>query len=328
MKRIWIFLMAMLSIVSFTGCDMTEEPSGPVTVIDYEFDRTYIINNDGCCVFKGLKPVRAADIENKVKGYGWKVIGMYKVQDNGRLSQTDYRKTVYGGGYMDYWFESDGHLIGFHHGDTDGKSYNKTEWFYDAVSGFIMRGSASQSMQNRYMQVLLLTKTESNYLQMHTLQKLGDATDENGNLKPFYGMVVYQRMTDNELEATKKAYGYDANVNYTIDSEHNIHAIFTSDYNTNGRKIGNVKIISNSIKEEVKESEPGKSTSESIHVDSKDEVVFVLNGNVVPYSSVKEVPSSKIVSMNVIKNKKDPDYIKYAKNAKLPPKCIILVTTK
>ncbi len=80
---------------------------------------------------------------------------------------------------------------------------------------------ASQSMQSRYMQVLLLTKTESNYLQMHTMQKLGDATDENGNLKPFYGMVIYQRMTDNELEATKKAYGYDANVNYTIDSEHN-----------------------------------------------------------------------------------------------------------
>ena len=215
MKRIWIFLMAMLSIVSFTGCDKTEEPSGPVTVIDYEFDRTNIINNDGCCVLKGLKPVSAADIENKVKGYGWKVIGMYKVQDNGRLLQTDYRKTVYGGGYMDYWFESDGHLIGFHHGNTDGKFYNKTEWFYDAVSGFIMRGSASQSMQSRYMQVLLLTKTESNYLQMHTMQKLGDATDENGNLKPFYGMVVYQRMTDNELEATKKAYGYDANIDFT-----------------------------------------------------------------------------------------------------------------
>lgn len=233
MKRIWIFLMAMLSIVSFTGCDMTEESSGPVTVIDYEFDRTYIINNDRCCVFKGLKPVSAADIENKVKGYGWKVIGMYKVQDNGRLSQTDYRKTVYGGGYMDYWFESDGHLIGFHHGDTDAKFYNKTEWFYDAVTGFIMCGSASQSMQSRYMQVLLLTKTESNYLQMHTMQKLGDTTDENGNLKPFYGMVVYQRMTDNELEATKKAYGYDANVNYTIDSEHNNNNIVSPLYKKN-----------------------------------------------------------------------------------------------
>lgn len=108
-----------------------------------------------------------------------------------------------------------------------------------------MRGSASQSMQSRYMQVLLLTKTESNYLQMHTMQKLGDATDENGNLKPFYGMVIYQRMTDNELEATKKAYGYDANVNYKIDSEHNIHAIFTSDYNTNGRKISALKVLPN-----------------------------------------------------------------------------------
>ena len=248
MKIRMIFMMAMLSIVSFTGCDMTEEPSGPVTVIDYEFDRTYIINNDGCCVFKGLKPVSAADIENKVKGYGWKVIGMYKVQDNGRLSQTDYRKTVYGGGYMDYWFESDSHLIGFHHGDTDGKSYNKTEWFYDAVSGFIMRGSASQSMQSRYMQVLsvvTLQGKKSNKFYMYTMQKLGDATDENGNQKPFYGMVVYQRMTDNELEATKKAYGYDANVNYKIDSEHNIHAIFTSDYNTNGRKISALKVLPN-----------------------------------------------------------------------------------
>ena len=205
MKRIWIFLMAMLCIVSFTGCDKTEEPSGPVTVIDYEFDRTYIINNDGYCVLKGLKPVSAADIENKV-------------QDNGRLSQTDYRKTVYGGGYMDYWFESDSHLIGFHHGDTDGKSYNKTEWFYDAVSGFIIRGSASQSMQSRYMQVLsvvTLQGKKANKFYMYTMQKLGDATDEHGNQKPFYGMVVYQRMTDNELEATKKAYGYDANIDFT-----------------------------------------------------------------------------------------------------------------
>lgn len=158
---------------------------------------------------------------------------MYKVQDNGRLSQTDYRKTVDNCGYVDYWFEPNGHLIGFHHGDTDAKFYNKTEWFYDAVSGFIMRGLASQSMQSRYMQVLLLTKTESNYLQMHTMQKLGDATDENGNLKPFYGMVIYQRMTDNELEATKKAYGYDANVNYTIDSEHNNNNIVSPLYNKN-----------------------------------------------------------------------------------------------
>lgn len=252
MKRIWIFLMAMLSIVSFTGCDKTEEPNGPVIDYDNLFDRTYTINNDGCCVLEGLKPVSAADIENKVKGYGWKVIGMYKVQDNGRLSQTDYRKTVDNCGYVDYWFEPDGHLIGFHHGDTYGKSYNKTEWFYYAVSGFIMRGSACQGMQSRYMQVLLLTKTESNYLQMYTMQKLGDATDENGILKPFYGMVVYQRMTDNELAETKKAYDYDANIDFTDavpnDCKFRVSASYNNpddfEENTNGSVIvafGNVK---------------------------------------------------------------------------------------
>ena len=244
--------MAMLSIVSFTGCDKTEEPNGPVIDYDNLFDRTYTINNDGCYVLESCEPTRATVIEDEVKGYGWKVIGMYKVQDNGRLSQTDYRKTVYGGGYMDYWFESDGHLIGFHHGDTDGKSYNKTEWFYYAVSGFIMRGSASQGMQSRYMQVLLLTKTESNYLQMYTMQKLGDATDENGNLKPFYGMVVYQRMTDNELAETKKAYDYDANIDFTDavpnDCKFRVSASYNNpddfEENTNGSVIiafGNVK---------------------------------------------------------------------------------------
>lgn len=40
-------------------------------------------------------------------------------------------------------------------------------------------------------------------------------------------------MTDNELEATKKAYGYDANVNYTIDSEHNNNNIVSPLYNKN-----------------------------------------------------------------------------------------------
>ena len=65
--------MAMLCIVSFTGCDMTWEPSGPVTVIDYDnlFDGTYTINNDGCCVLEDCEPTRATVIEDEVKGYGW-----------------------------------------------------------------------------------------------------------------------------------------------------------------------------------------------------------------------------------------------------------------
>ena len=250
-----MFLLTMLSIVSFTGCDKTDEHNGPGTDYDNLFDKTYTINNDGCCVLEDCEPTIATVVEDEVKGYGWKAIGMYKVQDNGRLSQTNYLYTGNGGGYMDYWFESDGHLIGFQHGDTYGKLYNKTEWFYDAVTGFIMRGSASQSIQNRYMQVLsvvTLQRKESNKFYMYTLQKLGDATIEHDNLKPFYGMVVYQRMTDNELAETKKAYDYDANIDFADavpnDCKFRVSASYNNpddfEENTNGSVIvafGNVK---------------------------------------------------------------------------------------
>ena len=222
MKRICMFLLTMLSIVSFTGCDKADEPNGPVIDYDNLFDRTYTINDDGCCVLESCEPTRATVIEDEVKGYGWKAIGMYKVQGNGRLSQTNDLYTGHGGGYVDYWFESDSHLIGFLHGDAYGKLYNKTEWFYDAVTGFIMRGSASQSMQSRYMQVLsvvTLQRKESNKFYMYTLQTLGYTTVEHDNIKPFYGIVVYQRMTDNELEEIKKAYDYDANIDFTLSSK-------------------------------------------------------------------------------------------------------------
>ena len=128
MKRIWIFLMAMLCIVSFTGCDKTDEPNGPGTDYDNLFDKTYTINDDGCCVLESCEPTRATVIEDEVKGYGWKVIGIYEVQNDGRLSQKDYRETVCGGGYEDYWFESDSRLVSFLHSDIAGKFYNKTTW--------------------------------------------------------------------------------------------------------------------------------------------------------------------------------------------------------
>ena len=47
------------------------------------------------------------------------------------------------------------------------------------------------------------------------MQNIGVKSDEHGNQKPFYGMVVYQRMTDNELAKMKKAYDYDANFDFT-----------------------------------------------------------------------------------------------------------------
>lgn len=116
-------------------------------------------------------------------------------------------------------------------------------------------------------------------------------------------------------------------VNYTIDPEYNIHAIFTSEYDTKGREIAKVKVITT---QESMEAGDGTvtSTSEVIHVSPNEEALFVLNGKTVPYASFKELPSAKIASLNVIKDKKNPDYIKYSKDAKQAPKCIVVITTK
>jgi len=116
-------------------------------------------------------------------------------------------------------------------------------------------------------------------------------------------------------------------VSYTIEPETNIHAIFTSKYDTGGQKIGGVKILTST--EDGKEVTSGETTSESIKIKSTEEVVYVLDGKVVPFSDIKDMPSSKIASMEVIKDKENLKYIKYANEAKVfNPKAIIKITTK
>lgn len=117
-------------------------------------------------------------------------------------------------------------------------------------------------------------------------------------------------------------------VNYTIDPEQNIHAIFTSAYDTKGREIAKVRVLTTQERVEAGEGQAVTSTSEVIHVGSDESVLFVLDGKIVPSASIKELPSAKIASMNVIKDKQNPDYIKYAKGAQQAPKCIVVITTK
>ncbi len=117
-------------------------------------------------------------------------------------------------------------------------------------------------------------------------------------------------------------------VNYTIDPEYNIHAIFTSEYDTKGREIAKVRVLTTQESVEAGDGKTVTSTSEVIHVSPNEDALFVLNGKTVPYASFKELPSAKIASLNVIKDKKNPDYIKYSKDAKQAPKCIVVITTK
>lgn len=57
-----------------------------------------------------------------------------------------------------------------------------------------------------------------------------------------------------------------------------------------------------------------------------------MNGKIITQAEVEKIPVSKIASITVIKNKKDPDYIKFAagaiKYANIDPTGVIKITIK
>lgn len=138
-------------------------------------------------------------------------------------------------------------------------------------------------------------------------------------------------------------------VNYTIDPKHNTHIIITSDM---AGANADVKVLSSSRtltadslsqpsvvdKAKTINAPDSAKVKTDIILSKENQIVYVVNGKIIPYSEIKNMPSSKIVSIAVVKNKQDPEfqklseYLKYAKDAikygKFDPKCIIKITTK
>lgn len=209
MKYVLTTIFALAGVALF-GCDKEDDNHDDPIFDGHNFGESAFDIEDECGILKNAEPVSADEIEDEVRGYGWKVAGIYAVDDKGRLSRTDYRADMCGGGHIDYWFKSAERLVGFSCGDTPGKYYNTTSWSFDAEKSYILRGSSKQSLAERYMQVLIITANDSKDAKMYTMQKIGDATSPDGSTKVVYGMVIYQRMTESELAQTQKIYDYDA----------------------------------------------------------------------------------------------------------------------
>ncbi|MBO4814805.1 MAG: hypothetical protein J5523_07590 [Muribaculaceae bacterium] len=119
-------------------------------------------------------------------------------------------------------------------------------------------------------------------------------------------------------------------VNYSIDPEHNLHSIITSDM-TGGKEVKSVKVLSTSKVINSDESVSPGVTTNVIRTES-DEIIYVLDGRIVPYSEILSMSTSKLDSMTVIKDKENHDFKKFAneymKTSKKAPTCVILITTK
>ena len=96
-KKFWLIALIVACTVVFGSCDKSEELSVEQCKLDMNlFNQTYTVNDEGCCVLKGRKPIAAEEIQSKVKGYGWESIATYEVQENGKLSKEEFWKDRFG----------------------------------------------------------------------------------------------------------------------------------------------------------------------------------------------------------------------------------------
>ena len=119
-------------------------------------------------------------------------------------------------------------------------------------------------------------------------------------------------------------------INYYIDTEHNLHSIITSEL-TGREDVKSVKVLSTSKVIKSDESVNTGISTDIIRAEA-DEIVYVLDDKIVPYSEIQSMSSSKIDSMKVIKDNNNPIFQKiseeYKKKSKTPIKCVIIITTK
>ena len=191
-KKFWLIALIVACTVVFGSCDKSEELSVEQCKLDMNlFNQTYTVNDEGCCVLKGRKPIAAEEIQSKVKGYGWESIATYEVQENGKLSKEEFWKDRFGGSPTHFWFETSQQAFSYFYSDAlPAFCFSRVSWTYDMDKGFILFGSNKQTTDSRYMQILKLDESNGKTL-MYTIQKLGATSDGSNGYKSIYGMIVY-----------------------------------------------------------------------------------------------------------------------------------------
>ena len=102
---------------------------------------------------------------------------------------------------------------------------------------------------------------------------------------------------------------------------------------TSGKDVKSVKILTTEkvLQSDEPVTQSDEPVTDIIRADAG-EIVYVLDGKIVPYSKIQSISSSKIDSMKVVKDKENPVFQKFAKEYKTTanrePKCVIFINTK
>lgn len=217
-KKFLSFVLTIACSVLLGSCEKSEDG---LSVEDCKLDmslfsQTYTIDDEGCCVLNGAKPITSGELQSEVVNYGWESIATYEVQDNGKLSKEEFWKERYGGSPTHYWFESSQQLVQYFYMDAQPAfCFRHVSWSYDATKGFILCGNDNLATAERYEQILKLGESNGRTL-MYTMSKIATISDGDNGRKPVYAMIVYKRLTDYELQKMKESYNYDLDVDRSV----------------------------------------------------------------------------------------------------------------
>lgn len=116
-----------------------------------------------------------------------------------------------GGSPTHYWFESSQQLVQYFYMDAKPAfCFRNVSWSYNATKGFILCGNDKSATVDQYKQILKLVESDGRTL-MYTIQKIATISDGDNGYKPVYAMIVYKRLTDDELKKMQESYNYDLN---------------------------------------------------------------------------------------------------------------------
>lgn len=214
MKQKLLMALAVICLLILVGCGSDDDHRESLPWNSKElFDATYTMNNDGCYVLNNVASPSWNELNSTVFGNGWQPVAVYKILSNGKLSQDDYREEASNIDFACLYFKPDNQLIAYYQDYAlSGSPLCKKLWkecTYEANTGILKRDDGFAIKKDwGYLQILNI-KENDGQTYLYTIQRLGNQPREDDGSEPVFGMVIYQRMSQKDLNDRSNNYTYD-----------------------------------------------------------------------------------------------------------------------
>lgn len=213
MKKIWKYMIALLTLTMVAGCCQFDEGEDPL-IIDpldetmFEFDANgipYRWNSPA------LSSAMQRDLKAEFVGYGWKWMQTHEVQEDGRVVPKEYYEDMIGPSPQSYYIASDTEVVTFFHSDVvneDICSYSRYQM--NNKTGLMTAGmlSAYGYPWSIYMRVWSIYMVSGKWY-MSCVEPLCTRTTDTKEMKVVWGTSQYVRMTADELRQMKEKHNFE-----------------------------------------------------------------------------------------------------------------------